>query len=61
VVVLVYIPTNSVRGEPFTLELSVGHQTNKGGNQKIHRIKQKWKHNLTEPLGHNKDSAKESL
>jgi hypothetical protein len=43
--------------EQFTLEQLVSYQRNERGNQKIPRLKQKCKHNLTGPFGHNKDSA----
>jgi hypothetical protein len=37
---------------------SMGHRRNKGGNKKVPGILWKWKHNLSEPMGHSKGSPK---
>jgi hypothetical protein len=36
----------------------MSHWWNKGGNQTVPGIYWKWKHNLSEPMGYSKGSAK---
>jgi hypothetical protein len=37
--------------EQYIAQQSVGYRRNKGGCQKVPKIKWKWKHNLSEPMG----------
>jgi hypothetical protein len=53
--------TKHMKTEQYILLWSVDHPRNKGKNKKIPRVKWKWKHNLPEPLGHSKGSAKRKI